>query len=63
MKEFIGKFKTNENNVRTNTLIAAAVSVATVGAALYLHNRAQVPTATLVLVEDAVETITDATEK
>ncbi len=62
MKDFVVAFRTNENGARTKTLIAAGITVAAVAAGIYLTKKnASVPV--VLVVEEAVETVTDATTK
>lgn len=62
MKDFVEALRTNENGARTKTLIAAGITVAAVAAGIYLTKKnAAVPV--VLVVEEAVETVTDATTK
>lgn len=56
MNKFLTALKTNENNARTKTLIAAAITATTIAAGVYLTKKA-VP-ATLIL--EVTEVVTDA---
>jgi hypothetical protein len=50
--------RTNENGARTKLIVASAITVAAVAAGIYLTKKnAQVPV--VLIVEEAVETITD----
>lgn len=62
MKDFVAAIRTNENGARTKTLIAGAITVAAIGLGIYLTKKnASVPV--VLVVEEAVETVTDATTK
>lgn len=61
MKDFITALKTNENNVRTKTLIAGSITVAIVGIGIYLSQKSA-PTPLVVVVEEVVDTVTDAAQ-
>lgn len=61
MKDFVAALRTNENGVRTKTLIAGAITVAAIGAGIYFTKKsASVPV--VLVVEEAVETVTDAAQ-
>lgn len=61
MKDFIAALKTNENNARTKTLIAASITVAVIGAGIYLTKKnAAVPL--VLVVEEATEAVTEAAQ-
>ena len=58
MKDFIAALKTNENDARTKTLIAAGITVAAVGLGIYLTKKnASAPI--VLVVEEATDIITD----
>jgi len=61
MKEFIAAIRTNENGARTKTLVALGVTVATIGAGIYLTKK-NAATPVVLVVEEAVETVTDTTK-
>lgn len=62
MKDFVAALRTNENGARTKTLIAAGITVAAVAAGIYLTKKnASAPV--VLVVEEGVETVTDATTK
>ena len=62
MKDFVVALRTNENGARTKTLIAAGITVAAVAAGIYLTKKnANVPV--VLVVEEAVESVTDAATK
>ncbi|AWN03379.1 hypothetical protein PBI_COUNT_57 [Microbacterium phage Count] len=61
MKEFVAAIRTNENGARTKTLVAAGITVAAVAAGIYLTKKNAVAPVVLV-VEEAVETVTDAAQ-
>lgn len=61
MKDFVTAIRTNENGARTKTLVAAGITVAAVAAGIYLTKKNAVAPVVLV-VEDAVETVTDAAQ-
>lgn len=61
MNKYFTALRTNENGVRTRTLIVAGISAATIGLGIYLTNKNSA-TPVVLLVEEAVETVTDATQ-
>lgn len=61
MKDFVTAIRTNENGARTKTLVAAGITVAAVAAGIYLTKKNAVAPVVLV-VEEAVETVTDAAQ-
>lgn len=60
MKEFYTVLRTNENGARTKTLIAAGITVVAIAAGIYLTKKNSVVPVNLVVVEEVVDTVTDA---
>lgn len=61
MKDFVTAIRTNENGARTKTLVAAGITVAAVAAGIYLTKKSAA-TPVVLVVEEAVETVTDAAQ-
>ena len=61
MKDFVTAIRTNENGARTKTLVAAGITVAAVAAGIYLTKK-NAATPVVLVVEEAVETVTDAAQ-
>lgn len=61
MKDFVTAIRTNENGARTKTLVAAGITVAAIAAGIYLTKKSAA-TPVVLVVEEAVETVTDAAQ-
>lgn len=61
MKDFVTAIRTNENGARTKTLVAAGITVAAIAAGIY-PTKKSAATLVVLVVEEAVETVTDAAQ-
>ena len=61
MKDFVTAIRTNENGARMKTLVAAGITVVAVAADIYLTKKSAA-TPVVLVVEEAVETVTDAAQ-
>lgn len=62
MKKLIGKIRTNEDNAAVKLGLAVLITGASIGAGIWATKANKTPQVNLIVVEEAVENLTDAVQ-